>query len=365
MIKEAISKVILKEDLNQTEMEQVMREIISNEATPTQIASFITALRMKGETVEEITAAVKVFREKILRIFGGDDLISLDREEITVERETIIKTANKSEDGTNIFNISTATAFVVAGMELKVAKSIRRSLSPYCGCADVVEALGINIELTRSQLERSLNELGICFIYEPLATNGLEHILSIRRRIGIRTIFNLIDPLLNPADAKFQLLGVYEPDLTEKIAYVGKNLGIKRGLVFYGEDTLDEISVTGKTKITEILNGGIRSYFIEPEDVGMERHKPIDLKGGTKKENAEIILEILKGKKGAPRDVTLINAAGAFLISGKVHHFKEGIELAIYSIDSGAALNKFEKLIEFTKKERTYFRNLFEVEPSL
>jgi len=214
--------------------------------------------------------------------------------------------------------------------------------------------------MTRTQLDRSLNEIGICFIYEPLIQNGLTHIINIRRAIGIRTIFNLVDPLINPAGAGFQLLGVYDPNLTEKMGVVLKNLGIKRGLVFYGEDTLDEISITGRTKVTEVNDDGISTYFIEPEDFGMKKANLIDIKGGNKEENAHIILNILRGVKGPKQDVTVLNAAGAFFISGKVKTFKEGIEVARHVINSGAALEKYERLIDFSKKEHTYFRSLFE-----
>lgn len=360
MIKEAINKVTLGEDLKPQEMRYVMKEILSKIATPSQVASFVTALRMKGETTDEITSAAEVFREKISKIQCKEDVICLDREEITIERETILKTTNHIVGGTNIFNISTATAFVIAGGGLKVAKTVRKSFTPLCGCADVIEALGIDLEFTRTQLERCLNEIGICFIYEPLFQNGLEHILSIRRGIGIRTIFNLIDLLINPVETKFQLLGVYEPELTEKMASVLRNLGTKRGLVFYGEDTLDEISITGKTKVAEIQEDGIKSYFIAPEYFGMKKGKIDDLRGGTKEENATIILEILNGQKGSKQDVVVLNAAGAFYITGKVKSFGEGIELARHSIESGRALKKFRELIEFNKKEQTYFRTLFE-----
>jgi len=360
MIKEAINKVIFRDDLTEKETEEVMREILSKDATNEQIASFVTALRMKGETIGEITASAKVFQDKISKITDQKEVICLDREDITIERETILKTTGKSEGETNTFSISTAAAFVIAGGGLKVAKTVRRSFSPFCGCGDVVEALGINLDMTRTQLDRSLNEIGICFIYEPLIQNGLTHIINIRRAIGIRTIFNLVDPLINPAGAGFQLLGVYDPNLTEKMGVVLKNLGIKRGLVFYGEDTLDEISITGGTKVTEVNDDGISTYFIEPEDFGMKKANLIDIKGGNKEENAHIILNILRGVKGPKQDVTVLNAAGAFFISGKVKTFKEGIEVARHVINSGAALEKYERLIDFSKKEHTYFRSLFE-----
>jgi len=363
MIKEAIGKVVLKRDLTEGEMEEVMEEITKRSASDPQITSFITALRMKGETPEEITAAARVIKNKVSKINAGDDdVVCVDREEITVERETIQSTAKGLTEGTKIFNISTATAFVVAGGGLKVAKYGRRSFSPLCGCADVIEALGIHLDMTTTQLERCIKEIGICFLYEPLAQNGLGHLVGLREKIGIRTIFNLLEPLINPTGAKFQVLGVYEPSLTETMATVLKNLGIKKGLVLHGEDTLDEMSITGKTKVTEFKDGGIKTYLIQPEDFGLKRARLIEIEGGGKKENAEIILEILKGTRGPKRDITVLNAASAFMIAGRAKDFNEGIELANQSIDSGEALKKLERLIGFTNTERRFLRNPYEVE---
>lgn len=361
MIKEAIEKVIQGKDLTERGMEEVMREITTRRASDEQIASFITALRVKGETPEEITTAAKVIQEKVSRINVGEEVISLDREEITVERETILSTAKGLENGTNIFNISTATAFVVAGGGLNAAKYVRRSYFPLCGCADVIESLGLNLDLTSTQLERCLREVGVCFLYEPMVRNGLGHITSLRRKIGIRTIFNLLDPLINPAGAATQVIGVYEPSLTETIAVVLKNLGIKRALVVNGEDTLDEISITGKTKITEVIDGWMRSYSITPEDLGMKRRDVTEIKGGTKRENAEIILEILKGGQGARREITVLNAAAAFMIGGRAKDFREGIEFANRSIDSGEALNKLQRAIKFTNSESRYLKDASEI----
>jgi anthranilate phosphoribosyltransferase len=303
-----------------------------------------------------------VIRDNVSRINVGEDVVSLDREEITVERETILSTAKGLGSGTNIFNVSTATAFVVAGGGLKVAKYVRRSYFPLCGCADVIESLGINLDLTSTQLERCLREVGVCFLYEPMVRDGLGYITTLRRKIGIRTIFNLLDSLINPAGATTQVIGVYEPKLTETVALVLKNLGIKRALVVNGEDTLDEISITGKTKITEVIDGWMRSYFITPEDLGMERRDVSEIKGGTKRENAEIILEILKGSQGARRDITVLNAAATFVISGRVKDFKEGIEFANRCIDSGEALNKLQKTVRFTNSETRYLKDAFDVE---
>jgi len=357
MIKEAIGKVVLKRDLTEAEMKEVMEEISKRSASDAQITSFITALRMKGETPEEITAAAKVIKDKVSKIHAGDDVVCVDREEITVERETILSTAKGSTEGTKIFNISTATGFVLAGGGLKVARYGRRSVFPLCGCADVIEALGINLDMTSTQLERCIKEIGICFLYEPLAQNGLGHIMALREKIGIRTIFNLLEPLINPAGAKVQVLGVYEPSLTETMATVLKSLGIKKGLVVHGEDTLDEISITGKTKVTEFKDGGIKTYFIQPEDFGLKRGTLVEIEGGEKKKNAEIILKILKGTRGAKRDITVLNAASAFMIAGRAKDFNEGIELANQSIDSGEAFKKLERLIKFTNTENRFLRN--------
>jgi anthranilate phosphoribosyltransferase len=362
MIKEAIGKVVLKKDLTEREMEEVMREITTRKASKGQIASFVTALRMKGETAEEITAAAKVIKDKVSRFNIGEDAICLDREEITVERETILTTTRGLSKGTNIFNISTATALVVAGGGLRVAKYVKKSISPLCGCADVIEALGVNLDLTSTQLERGFRMLGICFLHEPLIQNGLEHIIAIRKKIGIRTLFNLLDPLINPTGAKFQVLGVYEPSLTVTMAMVLRNLGIKKGLVVYGEDTLDEISITGKTKVTEFTEDGLKSYFIQPEDFGMEKGEIIEIQGGTKEENAKIILDVLKGNRGTKRDIIVLNAAAAFVTGGKAKDFNQGIELANQSIDSGKALHTLERLVEFTNEEGGFLRSRYETQ---
>jgi anthranilate phosphoribosyltransferase len=365
MIKEAIGKVVLKGDLTEGEMKEVMEEISICSASDPQIASFITALRMKGETPGEIIAAARVIKEKVSKIHAEGDVVCMDREEITVERETILSTAKGFSEGTKTFNISTATAFVVAGGGLKVAKFGRRSNPPLCGCADVIEALGIHLDMTSTQLERCLKEIGICFLYEPLTQNGLGHITALREKIGIRTIFTLLEPLINPAGAKVQVLGVYDQNLTETMATVLKNLGIQKGLVVHGEDTLDEISITGKTKVTEFREGQVKTSFIHPEDFGLKRGKLIEIEGGDKRRNGEIVLEILKGGRGAKRDITVLNAAAVFMIAGRAKDFEEGIGLANQSIDSGEAFKKLKRLIQFTQTESRYLRNPYGVEPTV
>ena len=356
MIKEAIGKLVLKENLTAKEMTGTMLEIVTQKATTAQVASFLTALRMKGETSEEITAAAKVLKERSLKMDLGKDLVCLDREEITVERETILSTVRNLSGGTAIFNVSTATALVVAGAGQKVAKYVRRSIHPLCGCADVIEALGINLDMTPTQLERCFRTLGICFIHEPLVHNGLENVISTRKKIGIRTLFNLIDPLINPGGAIIQVLGVYDPGLTEKMATVLMNLGVEKGLVVHGKDTLDEISITGETRVTEFREGGMNSYFIKPEDFGLERRTLGEIYGGTKEQNAEIILEVLKGERGGRREITTLNAAAAFMVSGRVKDMKEGIDLAEQSIDSGRAFDVLNRLVQFTQSEHRFLR---------
>lgn len=356
MIKEAIGKLVLKESLTAGEMEEVMKEMLGKRASGAQIASFLTALRMKGETPEEIAEAARVIKEKSLKMDFGENAVCLDREEITVERETILSTAKDFSGETAIFNISTATALVVAGGGLKVAKYVKRPAPPLCGCADVIEALGIDLDLTPTQLERCFKALGICFLHDHLVHNGLEHLIALRKKIGIRTLFNLLDPLINPGGATVQVLGVYDPDLTETMATVLMNLGIKRGLVIHGKDTLDEISITGETKVTELKDGEIKNYAIEPENFGMKRRKIDEIKGGTKQENAEIILNILKGGEGAKRDIVSLNAAAAFVVAGRARDFKEGMDLAKQTIDSGKALDILNRLIQFTNSEHRFIR---------
>ena len=362
MIKEATGKVVLKRDLTAEEMKGVMEEITKGSASDAQIASFITALRMKGETPQEIAAAARAIKDKVSMIHAGEDRVCLDREEITVERETILSTAKGLTEGTKTFHVSAATAFVVAGGGLNVAKHGRKSVSPLCGSADVIEALGINLDMTPTQLERGMKEIGICFLYEPLTRNGLRPIMTLREKIGIRTIFNLLDPLINPAGAKVQVLGVYEPRLTETMATVLKDLGIQKGLVVHGEDTLDEMSITGMTKVTEFEGERTKTYFIKPEDFGLKKGKLMEIEGGDKKRNAEIIVEILKGSRGAKRDITVLNAGAVFMIAGRAKDLGEGIELANQSIDSGAAFHKLEQLIKFTHTERRYLRDPYEIE---
>lgn len=330
MIKEAIAKVIKGNDLTEAEMVSVMNEVMTGGASPAQIGSFLTALRMKGETVDEITGAARVMREKATRIEApaGD----------------VVDTCGTGGDEAMTFNISTASAFVAAGCGITVAKHGNRSVSSRSGSADVLKSLGVNIEAEVEKVEECLREAGIGFLFAPLLHGAMKHAAPVRREIGIRTLFNVLGPLTNPAGAKRQVMGVYDPDLTDILAKVLHNLGSVHAFVVHGDDGLDEITLSASTKVTELKDGGIRTYHIKPEDFGFERCTAIELKGGDPDVNAGIILGILKGKKGPQRDVVLLNSAAAIAASGKTGSLEEGIAMARGSIDSGEALGKLEAL---------------------
>lgn len=348
MIREAIEKVARRKDLTESEMRAAFVEMMSGAATHAQIGSFITALRMKGETVEEITAAARVMREMSVHINVGPRTVDIDRDDINLDEETIIDTCGTGGSGTNTFNISSTVAFVVAGCGLKVAKHGNRGASSACGSADVLEALGVKLDVGPDMVQRCILEIGIGFLYAPAFHSAMKHALSPRKEIGIRTIFNILGPLSNPANASSQVLGVYDPSLTEVMARVLKNLGSKRAFVVYGMDTLDEITITGKTKVSELKDGRIRNYYITPEKFGIKRSTLDDIKGGDAKTNAEIVLSVLKGERSPRRDVVLLNSAASLVSGFKAKDIRSGIKLAAESIDSGRAMEKLLKLIELT-----------------
>ncbi|MBI5049240.1 MAG: anthranilate phosphoribosyltransferase [Deltaproteobacteria bacterium] len=334
MIKEAISKIIKNQDLTEPEMIEVMNEIMTGAASPGQIGSFITALRIKGETVDEITGAAKVMREKATKI--------------DVKGKKVVDTCGTGGDEAMTFNISTAAAFVAAGAGLTVAKHGNRSVSSRSGSADVLKALGVNIEAEVQKVEECINEIGVGFLFAPMLHGAMKYAAPVRREIGIRTIFNILGPLTNPAGARCQIIGVYDDSLTDIIGKVLSNLGSEHAFVVRGEDGLDEITLTTETKVTELKHGKLRTYHIKPEDFGFKRCKPEDLKGGDPEQNAEIILAILKGKRGPQHDVVLLNASAAIVAGGAAKSLEEGISSARGSIDSGKALDKLNKLKEMT-----------------
>lgn len=348
MIKEAIAKVVRGNHLTEAEMEQVMEEIMTGAGTPAQIGSFVTALRIKGETVDEITGAARVMRAKAVRILVKDQPVSIDRDEINIEDETILDTCGTGGDGTNTFNISTACAFVAAGAGVRVAKHGNRAVSSQCGSADVIEDLGIKLDITPADVERCICEVGIGFLFAPLFHGAMKHAAGARREIGIRTIFNLLGPLTNPAGATAQVLGVYDPALTEKLAQVLRKLGTKEAFVVCGEGTYDEISICGSTRISHLKDGEVETFNLTPEKVGLNRASPEEIGGGNAFVNARIIRDVLNGRKGPKRDVILLNTAAAFLAAGLDGHFKEGIKRAEDSIDSGKAMEKLKKLANLT-----------------
>jgi len=338
MIKELISKIVRLEDLTQEEMEKAMDEIMSGIATPAQIGAFITALRLKGETVDEIAGAATTMRAKASRIMADhkpSDGVILD----------IVGTGG---DESKTFNVSTTSAFVIAGAGVTVAKHGNRAVSSMCGAADVLEALGVNLNIKSGDVERCIKSVGIGFLFAPVFHGAMKHAAGPRKEIGIRSVFNLLGPLTNPAGADVLLLGVYGIDLTEKIANVLKRLDTKEAFVVCGEGRFDEISICGPTRISHLKNGNIKTFEITPEQYGFKSAVISDIIGGDAQENAKILKGILKGQKGARRDMVLLNSAAALAAAGRAADIPEGISAAADSIDSGKAYERLERLIDFT-----------------
>ncbi|MCM2265099.1 MAG: anthranilate phosphoribosyltransferase [Desulfuromonadales bacterium] len=348
MIKEAIAKVVDRIDLTEPEMVEVMGQIMGGEATPAQIGAFITALRMKGETIAEITGAARVMRDRATPIRVGRNVLDIDRDDINLDQETILDVVGTGGDGTNTFNISTTVAFVVAGCGVKVAKHGNRSVSSACGSADVLEALGINLDVTPDTVERCINEIGVGFLFAPALHGAMKHAIGPRREIGIRTIFNILGPLTNPAKADCQVMGVYREDLVTSLAQVLQNLGCRRGFVVHGLDGMDEITLTDATAVASVGADGVSVSRITPEEFGFSRCSMADLRGGNAAENAVIVSRILNGEAGPKRDVVLLNAAFALVAAGVVDCVAEGITKAMTAIDSGAARGKLEQLVTLT-----------------
>jgi anthranilate phosphoribosyltransferase len=340
MIRNAIAKVVGHVDLSEPEMIGVMEEIMSGAATPAQIGAFITALRLKGETVAEITGAARVMREKATRINAA------------AAGETLVDTCGTGGDASGTFNVSTTAAFVVAGAGLPVAKHGNRSISSHCGSADVLEALGVDLGLAPERIGRCIVEVGIGFMFAPALHGAMKHAIGPRREIGIRTIFNVLGPLTNPAGANVQVVGVYESSLVEKLALVLGQLGSRRALVVCGEGGLDEITVTGETLVAEWAEGRVRTYTIRPEEVGLARAALEEIKGGvTPAEAAGQLRAILAGEQGPRLDMVLLNAGAALMVAGRVADLAAGVELAREVVLSGAALAKMEALVAFCRQQ--------------
>lgn len=333
-IREAIEKLVNRVNLSERETASVMTEIMTGEATPLQVAAFLTALRMKGETVDEITGAARVMREKAHRV--------------RVESKTVLDTCGTGGDQKGTFNISTTCAFVVAGAGIPVAKHGNRSVSSQSGSADVLGALGVKIDAPRERVEACIDRIGIGFLFAPLLHEAMKYAVQPRRDIGIRTIFNLLGPLTNPAMATHQLLGLYSGELIGIIAHVLKNLGSHRAMVVHGVDGLDEISLCGETRVAELRDGHVKEYVIEPSAVGLEPCRLEDLRSGGAEESAKVLRAVLQGHKGATRDVVLLNSGAAVYVSGNAASIQEGITLAAESIDSGKANQKLAQLVQMT-----------------
>ena len=347
IITEAVRVLVEKRDLTRIEAAAAMEAIMSGAATNAQIAAFLTALRMKGETVEELIGFAQVMRQKAVRVrTKGEEVAALTG----TDREMLIDTCGTGGDAAGTFNVSTATAFVVAGVGLKVAKHGNRSVSSLCGSADVVETLGVSLELPPAGVARCVDEVGIGFLYAPLLHTAMKHVMAARREMGIRTVFNMLGPLTNPAGANAQVIGVYSAALTDPLARVLAELGTVRAFVVHGADGLDEISNTGESRISEVREGTVRSFTVRPEDFGLPRASIADLRGGDREGNAQIIRHILGGGDGPKRDIVLMNAAAALVVGGKARDLKEGVALAAHSIDSGAAQRKLAALVEFSRK---------------
>jgi anthranilate phosphoribosyltransferase len=356
MIKQSIAKVVNGEDLTEDEMASAMDEIMTGTATAAQIGAFITALRLKGETVDEITGAARTMRAKATKININNHAVNIDRDEINIEDETILDIVGTGGDGTRTFNVSTTTAFVAAGGGIKVAKHGNRAVSSLCGSADVLENLNVKLDLSTNDVENCINEIGIGFLYAPLFHGAMKYAAGPRREIGIRSIFNLLGPVTNPAGASAQVLGVYEESLTDRIALVLNRLGTREAFVVCGEGTYDEISICGPTKVSHLKGNEVRTFQMTPEEYGFKRADCEDIVGGNARENAAITRSILNGEKGPKRDMVLLNASAAFVASGICDNFNNGIEIAADAIDSGKALQKLDNLIDFTQQCTPYIR---------
>jgi anthranilate phosphoribosyltransferase len=332
MIKEAIATLVGGQSLSMDEASIVMQEIMEGQATPSQLSAFVTALKIKGETADEIAGMTRTMREKSVHVDTARPVVDI---------------VGTGGDRAGTFNISTTSAFVAAGAGLRIAKHGNRAATSKCGSADVLEALGVRLDLPAERVSACLEEVGIAFMFASAFHPAMKYAAAPRREIGIPTVFNLLGPLTNPAGALFQVLGVADGNLLERMAAALKNLGCRHALIVHGEDGLDEITITAASRICELQDGSIRSYSIAPEEFGFELAAPDTLKGGNAAQNAGILRAVLGGEQGPRRDIVLLNAAAAFLAGGMCPTLGCGIELARDSIDSGRALAKLESLILF------------------
>ncbi len=336
MIQDSIRKVIEKQSLTEEEAVSAMDEIMEGNASPVQIASFLVGLRMKGETVEEIAGFARTMRAKAIRV------------RCSQSENGLVDTCGTGGDRMNTFNISTAAAFVAAGAGIRIAKHGNRAMSSKCGSADVLEALGVNIAMTPEQVGKCVDSIGIGFLFAQALHPAMRHAGPVRRELGVRTVFNVLGPLTNPAGAKNQVMGVFDGRLTELLAGVLQRLGSERAMVLHGLDGMDEITTLSETKVSELRGGEVRTYQVKPQDFGIESPSLSQLSGGTPEENAARLTALLAGEKGALRDIVLLNAAAAMVVGKKADTLAEGLAVARESVDSGAAARKLKELKEFT-----------------
>jgi anthranilate phosphoribosyltransferase len=334
-IRSAIARLVEGQDLSESEAAACMEELMTGAASPAQFAAYVTALRLKGETADEIAGMARVMRDKSSRLHVDGELLD---------------TCGTGGDGSGSFNVSTCAAFIAAGAGARVAKHGNRAMTSHCGSADVLEALGAKIDLNPEQVEACIDAAGVGFMFAQAFHPAMKHVAAARREIGIRTVFNLLGPLTNPAGATRQVLGVPREDLVEKIAAVLQRLGSKRALVVHGEGGLDEVSISGPTLIAELTPDGVRQYRVTPEDAGLPRHDVSALRGGTPQQNAAEMRLVLEGVPGALRDFALINASAALVAWGSARDLTQGVTLAAESIDSGAALAKLDAFVAATNK---------------
>jgi anthranilate phosphoribosyltransferase len=345
MILEALHRIANhRQSLTREEAREVMTEVLTGKCTDAQIGALLVALHMKGETVEEIVGFAEAIRAAAIPLNVHDAPVDVSG----TGRDALVDTCGTGGDASGTFNISTATAFVVAGAGVRVAKHGNRSVTSKCGSADVMEALGVNIGLPPARMAACLQEVGIAFLFAPAMHSAMKYVQPARRELRLRTVFNLLGPLTNPAHASAQVVGVYSVDLVEKLAEALSMLGLHRALVVHGLDGLDEITIADTTRVAEVREGSVRTYEVTPEEFGMKRATLDDISGGDAAANAALIREVLNGKKSPRRDVVLLNATAALVAAGKADHLREALPLAEKSIDSGAAARKLEALVRFT-----------------
>jgi anthranilate phosphoribosyltransferase len=345
MILDALHRIANhRESLSRAEAHAVMTEVLTGQCSDAQIAALLVALHMKGETVEEIVGFAEAIRAAAVPLqLHADSILDASG----TGRDALVDTCGTGGDTGGTFNISTATAFVVAGAGVRVAKHGNRSVTSKCGSADVMEALGVNIDLPVERISACLEQVGIAFLFAPAMHSAMKYVQTARRELRVRTVFNLLGPLTNPARATCQVVGVYSADLVEKLAEALSMLGLRRALVVHGSDGLDEITITGSTRIAEVRDGQVRSYEVTPEEFGLQRATLKDISGGDATTNAALIREVLAGKQSARRDVVLLNAAAAMVAAGRAGHLRDAVPLAINAIDSGAAMHKLQALIAY------------------